>query len=331
MSFDRIDFSTDSFPSEDRDAFLRDYYARIAMRFELAPIDGAPIAVRARSMLLPGVALTGGAVSALGAVRTRSMRSDGQSDILFTIPRDGLFVQDALRGDVAVAPGEALVSALDRPIKVIGPSQTNRMLSFQISRQALAPLVPDIDDRLTGRLALGSPGLGLLHGYALSLLGLEAMRPDVGRAAARHLVELVALAIGATGEGRERASTGGLRAARLAAAKKAILRGLGSPGLSAVSVAAQLGISPRYLHMLFEGEGYSFSEFLTEQRLVRALELLADSRRRIVDVAYEVGFGDVGTFNRAFRRRFGQSPTGMRRGWAERVEATASSDGPTRL
>jgi len=291
MSFDRIDFSTDSFPSEDRDAFLRDYYARIAMRFELAPIDGEPIAVRARSMLL--------AVEA--------------------------------RGDVAVAPGEALVSALDRPIKVIGPSQTNRMLSFQISRQALAPLVPDIDDRLTGRLALGSPGLGLLHGYALSLLGLEAMRPDVGRAAARHLVELVALAIGATGEGRERASTGGLRAARLAAAKKAILRGLGSPGLSAVSVAAQLGISPRYLHMLFEGEGYSFSEFLTEQRLVRALELLADSRRRIVDVAYEVGFGDVGTFNRACRGRCGQAPTGMRRGWAERVEATASSDGPTRL
>ena len=52
----------------------------------------------------------------------------------------------------------------------------------------------------------------------------------------------------------------------------------------------------------------------------RAFDLLCDphkASRRIIDIAYDVGCSDIGTFNRTFRKRFGRTPPDVR----------ASSDG----
>ena len=35
---------------------------------------------------------------------------------------------------------------------------------------------------------------------------------------------------------------------------------------------------------------------------------------RISDIAFAVGFGDLTTFNRAFRRRYGDTPRALRHG-----------------
>jgi AraC family transcriptional regulator len=40
---------------------------------------------------------------------------------------------------------------------------------------------------------------------------------------------------------------------------------------------------------------------------------LSNSDTKIVDVAFESGFGDVSNFNRAFRAEFGVTPTTYRR------------------
>ena len=69
--------------------------------------------------------------------------------------------------------------------------------------------------------------------------------------------------------------------------------------------------------MLFESEGTSFTDFIREERLQRARSKLLSSRfdhLRISEIAYEVGFNDLSYFNRAFRRRFGQSPGQLRAG-----------------
>ena len=52
-----------------------------------------------------------------------------------------------------------------------------------------------------------------------------------------------------------------------------------------------------------------------EQRLVRAARLLRDPRhlaRKVSDIAYLAGFNDMSYFHRAFRRRFGMTPSDMR-------------------
>jgi transcriptional regulator GlxA family with amidase domain len=40
--------------------------------------------------------------------------------------------------------------------------------------------------------------------------------------------------------------------------------------------------------------------------------LARDHTHKVVDIAYDCGFGDVSHFNRCFRRRFGAAPSKFR-------------------
>jgi AraC-like DNA-binding protein len=105
------------------------------------------------------------------------------------------------------------------------------------------------------------------------------------------------------------------RGNRRAAILRAIENRSGDPNLSAAAVAKLLGITPRYVHLLVADTGRSFTHHLLERRLERAALMLRDSRweqRKIADIAVEAGFTDLSYFNRAFRRRFGLTPTEMR-------------------
>ena len=107
----------------------------------------------------------------------------------------------------------------------------------------------------------------------------------------------------------------GLRAARLAAIKADIIAHLGARDLSLESLAVRQGISPIYVRKLFEGEETSFTEFVLTERLARAHRLLWDplmAECPISWVAAEAGFGDLSYFNRAFRCRYGATPSDVR-------------------
>jgi AraC-like DNA-binding protein len=94
-----------------------------------------------------------------------------------------------------------------------------------------------------------------------------------------------------------------------------IERRSGDPGLSAVTIALLLGVTPRYVHLLLEQTGKSFTHHVLEQRLEKATVLLRDPRsrhRKIADIATEAGFNDLSYFNRSFRRHFGATPSDIR-------------------
>ena len=66
---------------------------------------------------------------------------------------------------------------------------------------------------------------------------------------------------------------------------------------------------------LFADEDTSFSDFVLNARLAHAYRLLTDPRRldrNISSLAFEAGFGDLSYFNRAFRRRYGTTPSEVR-------------------
>ena len=61
--------------------------------------------------------------------------------------------------------------------------------------------------------------------------------------------------------------------------------------------------------------GGGFSAHVRDRRIDCALARLEDPReagRPIADIAFEVGFGDLSTFNRAFRARVGETPREFR-------------------
>jgi AraC-like DNA-binding protein len=107
----------------------------------------------------------------------------------------------------------------------------------------------------------------------------------------------------------------GRRAARLRLAKAYVLHHLAESGLNADKVGRRLAISGRTVQMLFEAEGTTFSAYVLEQRLLEALRRLRDPRldtEAISQIAYAAGFVDLSHFNRCFRVRFGDTPSGVR-------------------
>jgi AraC family transcriptional regulator, transcriptional activator FtrA len=59
--------------------------------------------------------------------------------------------------------------------------------------------------------------------------------------------------------------------------------------------------------------GVSFGDWLTEQRLYKARELLESSERGIDDIAHQCGLGSAATLRRLFSERFRTSPSQHRR------------------
>ena len=105
------------------------------------------------------------------------------------------------------------------------------------------------------------------------------------------------------------------RQMRLAAILLTIENQSNDPDLSAASVATLLKITPRYVHLLLEETGRSFTHHVLERRLKTAAALLRDPQwrdRKIADIAAESGFTDLSYFNRAFHRRYGATPSASR-------------------
>jgi YesN/AraC family two-component response regulator len=75
------------------------------------------------------------------------------------------------------------------------------------------------------------------------------------------------------------------------------------------TIADNLRVSPSYLSRVFkEQTGRTFSEYLMEERMRAAAELLKDVRNKTFEVAYLVGYTDPKNFTRAFRAYYGSSP-----------------------
>ncbi len=87
-------------------------------------------------------------------------------------------------------------------------------------------------------------------------------------------------------------------------------------------LARKADCTPRHLTRVFqEVVGISFSEKRTELRMAHAVELLANSQGKVVDVAMESGYQSLSLFNFHFKRRYGVSPTQWRDQFAARKAA----------
>src|SRR5262249_11416691 len=135
----------------------------------------------------------------------------------------------------------------------------------------------------------------LLPAYLSAIEEAEGANAETRRAVVSHVYDLVALALGANRDATELAAERGVRAARLRAIKDDVLANLGDETLSIGAVALRHGITPRYVSMLFDGSGTTFSHFVLEQRLARAHRMLASSRhlaQPVSAIGFACGFGD---------------------------------------
>jgi len=84
--------------------------------------------------------------------------------------------------------------------------------------------------------------------------------------------------------------------------------------LTLAEAASVAGLNPKYFSGFFHGKvGVRFNEWVRFVRIQRARELLETTNRSITDVAFAVGFNDLRTFERSFKRETSETPWSYKR------------------
>jgi AraC-like DNA-binding protein len=301
-----LHFSTRALPASKRLPALRDLFDR-AVQLE---IDAEPgHAVEMTMHVAPGLRRAK-MLSSLTASLTRpaQMLADGEDTVCLMIKTGGQMALSQGRREAVPQVGDGVLLVYREPARLRFVDTT--YLSVRVPFDALATLA-NVEAAAARCIPCDTEALSLLRAYVANLPERIA-DPQLGRLSATHVYDLIALAIGATAEGREIASQRGVRAARLEAIKADLIR---NATLNLDQLAARQGISPRYVQMLFEEAGTTYSDFALERRLDAARGMLTSPRYAtwsIAAIAFESGFGDLSHFNRRFKRRYLMTPTDLR-------------------
>jgi AraC-like DNA-binding protein/mannose-6-phosphate isomerase-like protein (cupin superfamily) len=212
------------------------------------------------------------------------------------------FSQRFLRPDLDVDPldlEDVLVSRVPELAPFLYQEYTDFMLEERDLADAEAMLTQMTEENAQRRFG----SLEILRGMLLQLIGLTCRR---------HEDDLLRLS-------REKVHSAGRREALLRVTR--YIRENLSRELNLTEAAATAYLSPNYLaHLLKNEVGKTFTDLVTERRMERAQELLANTPMRIANVAHASGFADVGYFTRRFRQWFGTTP----RLYRESVRAAVS-------
>ena len=300
-----IHFSTNQLPHEERLPALRELFDRSVQ----LTVDAEPgHAVEMTMALLPGVRRAR-MLSSMTARLTRPapMLADGEDTVCLLMKTAGhvSVVQERREAVPQVGDGVLLVYREPASVQFLEASY----LSVRVPFSALA-LAHDVGDAAARCIPRDTEALCLLKAY-LANMPDHIAAPQLLQLYVTHIYDLISLAIGATQEGRQIAIQRGVRAARREAIKAEVIR---EPDISLDRLAVRHGISPRYVQMLFEDTGTTFSDFVLQRRLDAAHSMLTSPRYAgwsVTAIAMEAGFGDVSHFNRRFKRRFLMTPTDL--------------------
>ena len=210
------------------------------------------------------------------------------------------------------AGGLAIVEGW-RPFTVGLDGAVSRVLAV-VPRRMLDTRSPRPRTGLLRTVAATAPFADLLRDYMLRLSDPASSIDDTtAETLGENLCNLLTIVSGSGNHGIAGPTTAVIRLEALLAYMR---RNLHDPALAPAGAAAHLGISLRSVHKLLEPGGKSFGALVLELRLqacARALRDPANCNRRIADIAYARGFGDLSHFNHAFKARFDRTPGELRR------------------
>jgi AraC-like DNA-binding protein len=307
-------FSTGSLPPPARAAAWNEAVAAAYFPLDLAFAD-APRFKGALARRGMGDALVSRLRSAPLAYRRRPvhLREGGEESFLLTVPRSAPVRFSQMGREVVCAPGGFLLERGAEPYE-FSYDRPCDLIAVKIAGPALSARLP-----APGRFcAMGFDGRRGVGALLLDVIrAAEARAAEMSAAAreavGRQIVELFALAVESDGRALESPASS-VRAAHLSRLSAAIGRRLSDPDLGPEALAADCGVSKRYLHALCQAEGVSVRDRVREARLSAARRALAARAegRSVAEIAYAVGFSDASAFARAYRARFGESPSETR-------------------
>jgi AraC-binding-like domain len=239
-------------------AAWREIFGRTVVNLDIEPLNPEAFRAEAAVCQLPGLGVLRASSAAVHLSHPRELIVD--DDLSFMAAPTCAYTASQLGRNSALGPGDGVLMS-NADVGSMTLASECRFTTFRVPRMAIASLVPDLSAAFARRLRAGSAALQLLVSYLATALDTDALvAAELQQLAVAHVYDLLAVAMGATRDAAAIAAGRGVPAARLRAAKAFVAQQLGHRDLSAATVAAHLGVTPRYVHMLFETETQSFSE-----------------------------------------------------------------------
>jgi len=220
------------------------------------------------------------------------------------------------QGDVIMEAGDICV--FDNAQTLDTTNEDFDLLALFVPRSLLAAQIRDPDHRHYQCIRGDDPLARLLRTH---MLELQRQAPRLTMEQGGLIVSPTMNLVAATLNGNPHENEGGEQAIRMAIVttlKRYIEENIEDPALSPESVAEIFGISRSRLYKLFQYYD-GVASYIRDRRLAQALTLLTDpgqQQRKIIDISLSVGFSSESSFIRAFRRRYGFTPSEARQAGA---------------
>ncbi|TXS20420.1 helix-turn-helix domain-containing protein [Streptomyces sp. adm13(2018)] len=306
--------TTDSVPEQDRIAFWHEAVSRTLVPMEVSARGGGPFDGRMATDRVGCLQVTTVEADAQRVSRTRTLIARSPRALVAVgVQTSGTaaFLQDGRRAEVG--EGDLVLYDTTRPFSFDYPGRFTARV-FQVPRRALG--APDSALRqATGRAIGTADGFGaILLPFLTNLASTAGSHPPaVATRLSGMVVELFDTLIAEESRsGGPDTDTAGHLVRRV---RDHVDRNLLDPDLCPARLAAAHGISVRYLHRLFEGEGITVSRLIRQRRLEECGRELARRGRTapsVSAVAQRWGFVSPAHFSRAFRAAYGVTPTEWR-------------------
>lgn len=238
-------------------------------------------------------------------------------------PEDFVLLSFQLRGlgrvaqsdrEAVLAPGDFALYDSTRPYRLQFDSEFEQIV-LRLPRQLIGSRVPN-PERITAtsfRSVAASAGLAFDFVTRLSR-DVDQLSTATRTAFHDALVDILTatLAEPLTRDRSRRMNRGPALRLRI---ERFVDHNLGRADLDCRMLADAHGISARYLGKLFADNGDTPSDWIWSRRLERAMSLIEariPARPSLTQIAYDCGFKDPAHFSRAFKARFGVSPSSIR-------------------
>ncbi|WP_051335847.1 helix-turn-helix domain-containing protein [Methylocapsa acidiphila] len=321
-----VKLCTEDLPLRQRPEWLREVIGREYADVEIAPPKDAPLFNEMIIYPWRDLRLSSIRSNAIGIERPAGEpRHDCHDAYLAVVLLSGEYRLEQDGREAVLRPGDMAIYDAARPHNIICPTRFVKLI-VSIPRALLREKAAGVEHCTARRIDGGS--------------GLGAVTADFVRSAARRAGELsqmefsalsgpcadlLALALTSV-QGRDAAPERG-RAMTKGRLKRFVEQRLHDPDLDVATIAAGVGLSPRYANDLFREDGASPMRYVWRRRLEHCRDDLlsaACAGRTISDIAFGWGFNDLSHFSRAFKQTYGASPRDYR---LRHAPADESSDG----
>ena len=215
-------------------------------------------------------------------------------------------------GDLVMEPGDICI--FDNARELDSTNEPFDLMALFVPRTLLAPHINNPDSRHQTCIRADNPYARLMRAHMFATFQTASrMTMEQGIGLVQPTVSLLAAVLNGTpcqNESGEEA----LQFAVMTTIKQHIDDCLDDPDLNADRISEIFGISRTRLYKLFQNSD-GIASYIRNRRLTTALGILSDPtqrRRKIIDIALTVGFASEVSFIRAFRRRYGLTPSEAR-------------------